>query len=176
MPCLKGRTLAETEQIQQAIAEYAAAYERLECLQHQSDLIPIGDQKTGCIGEFYAYLYLAKKHPDAKLSYGGHNQKGWDIKVRKGRRLRRVQVKTVSEYSKTRGISPVHHGWDELYVLYLGRDFKPLGFWVVRDKSIVRDGKPLKGCKCPTPDASSAGSGRIPFGENRVAELLRALA
>lgn len=163
--------MSETERIRQAIAKYAAAYERLDRLQRKSDLIPVGDQKTGCIGEFYAYLYLAAKHPAATLSFGGHSQKGWDLEVRVGGRVRRVQVKTVSGYSRTRRMTPLHRGWDELIVVYLGRDLRPQGFWIVTDTSIVPPGGVLKSCRCPTPDGQSPGSVRIPFAENRVAEL-----
>lgn len=163
--------MSETEEIRKAIAKYAAAYERLERLQHESGLIPAGDQKTGCIGEFYAYLYLAAKHPGATLSFGGHSQKGWDLEVREGRRRCRVQVKTVSAYSRTRRLSPLHRGWNELFVVYLGRDLRPQGFWIVTDTSIVPPGGVLKSSVCPKPDGRSSGSVRIPFGENRVAEL-----
>ena len=44
--------------IKKAIADYAVAYNRLEKLQRSENqeadqLIPIGDQKTGAIGEFF---------------------------------------------------------------------------------------------------------------------------
>ena len=164
-------TTSEPQRIRQAIAKYAAAYDRLERLQHESDLIPPGDQKTGCIGEFYAYQYLAGTRPKAILTWGNHSQKGWDIEVRTAGRRRRVQVKTVSAYSQTRCLSPLHRGWNELLVIFLDRALLPRGFWIVTDASIVPAAGALKGCRCPLPDGKSPGSARIPFGENRVAEL-----
>jgi len=167
--------MSEAKEIQLAIAAYAEAYARLQELQEKSKLIPKGDQKTGCIGEFYAYLYIRARFPQREVFYGGHNEKGWDIKVRLADGSKRFQVKTVSAYADARRISPIHPGWNELFLIYLDKDFKPIGFWIVAGNSIVAEGNVLKSCVCRKPGNPSTGSGIIPFSENRVAQLIEAV-
>lgn len=165
------RTL-DASRIRKAIRSYAKSYGALQVLQEQSGLIPHGDQKTGCIGEFYAYLHLRRLHPDATLTFGGPSTKGWDIRVRTRNKVFLVQIKTVSAYSETRTISPIHRGWDTLYVIYLARSFEPAGFWVIADKNIAWKTGVIKGCKCPLPGNPHSASPGIPFGKNRLAELI----
>ncbi len=45
--------------IKHAIKNYAKAYQALQYWQDNHPAIPGGDQKTGSIGEYYAYLYLS---------------------------------------------------------------------------------------------------------------------
>ena len=158
-----------------AITSYASAYDVIQGIQENSPLIPEGDQKTGCIGEFFAYLYLLDKHPDAKLVYGGHSEKGWDIEVHLPQKNYRVQIKTVSAYSKTRVISPIHYGWNKLFIIYLNRQFFPQGFWII-DDSIISKGGILKGRKCRDPQNPATGSPSLPFGENLIRELKEAIS
>jgi hypothetical protein len=154
-----------------AIRSYATAYSQLQDIQERSPLIPKGDQKTGCIGEFYGYLHLSRLHRGATLTYGNHSTKGWDVHIKSNACDFRVQIKTVSEYSETRTISPIHHGWDQLWVIYLDRSFVPRGFWVITDRTIVAENEVRKGCKCPLPCNPRSGSPSIPFGDNRIEEL-----
>ena len=163
--------MIEKCEIISAIDSYATAYAKLQDFQENSRLIPEGDQKTGCIGEFYAYLYLSKKYPDADILYGKHNEKGWVIEINNDKVRCRVQVKTVSAYSKTRVISPIHHGWNELFLIYLDRSFKPRGFWIVTDTTIVAKGEVRKGLKCRNPEKPLTGSHSLIFGENRISKL-----
>ena len=162
------------QDLQSAIAEYAQAYERLQKLQESMPSIPGGDQKTGCIGEYYAYLYLLSLHDEKLLSYGSHSEKGWDIKIAQDK-PRRIQVKTVSAFSKTRTISPIHKGWDELYIIYLSKNLKPEGFWIIKDKTIFGTKHKITSAKCRNPKKLKTGSAIIPFGENRITELRAAL-
>lgn len=162
--------------ILQSVSRYAEAYAEIQSIQEESPLIPEGDQKTGCIGELYGYLYLAHVNPDATLTYGSHSEKGWDIKYEINGRSRRIQIKTVSAFSKTRTISPIHHGWHELFIIYLDRNLAPTGFWIIADTAIVADGEVRKGCKCRDPDKVGTGSPTLPFGDNRIAELREAIA
>ena len=164
-----------SEDIIKSIGKYAQAYEELQNWQDSSALIPKGDQKTGCIGEFYAYIYLKNKYPVCEIIYGGHSEKGWDIKVKSNNFSERIQVKTVSEYSTTRVISPIHHGWNQLFIIYLDRGFKPQGFWIIDDISIAPQNKVLKNRKCMRPGNNNSGSKDIPFGQNRVAEIISAV-
>ncbi len=157
--------------IQEAIFKYAEAYDQLQELQDTTPWIPGGDQKTGCIGEYYVYTYLSTLYPEEQLSFGSHSEKGWDIEISESPR-RRIQVKTVSGYSKTRTISPIHRGWDELFILYLDRQLRPEGFWIIRDNTIFREKEVIAGAKCRKPSNPDTGSAIIPFGENLI-EILQ---
>jgi hypothetical protein len=163
------------QEIQTVIARYAQAYGDLQTMQELSRLIPIGDQKTGAIAEFYARLYLEQRYPEARIRFGGHSESGWDLEVTPdvGGALR-IQVKGVSAYSTTRRISPIKSGWDLLYLVYLGRDFLPLGFWVVEDPSIMQGGV-LAACCCPDPVSGRGGSTRLKLGTNRIEEFMAAV-
>ena len=163
------------QEIKESIRKYAEAYSELQHWQDTHHAIPGGDQKTGSIGEYYAYQYVTSSYPGATLTYGSHSQKGWDIDVVSKGVSTKIQVKTVSRYSKTRTISPIHKGWDLLYLIYLDRDLYPKGFWIIEDKSLFGDSDTLKSKKCPDPDKSSTGSKNIPFGENMVNDLVRAI-
>lgn len=156
-----------------AIKEYAKAYEKLQRLQELEPSIPEGDQKTGCIGEYYSYQYLSAIHPESELEYGSHSEKGWDIKI--AETGVKIQVKTVSTYSKTRTISPIQRGWDMLYLIYLNKALEPEGFWIIAGTEMFGSAEVLKSRKCRLPGNPKSGSASIPFGENRVAELLCAI-
>jgi hypothetical protein len=168
--------MTELQAVQSAIVRYASAYDELQRLQVGTKVIPTGDQKTGCIGEFYARLFLADRYPDGMIRFGGHSQSGWDIEVDGPDGIRRFQVKTVSAHSMTRRISRIAHGWDELLVVYLDTRLQPAGFWVITDKSIVEAGKFLRHCCSPQPGRPSGGSRAIPFGPDRIVELQKAVA
>ena len=156
--------------IEDAISEYAAAYRRLEDLQRQGGPLQIGDQKTGVIGEYYVYRYLQRKYPSASLRYGTHSEKGWDIEVSEDRKKVQFQVKTVSAYSRTRGLSPIHSGNYFLYVVSLNAEFCPDGFWLVR-LAEYGDGTVMSGVKCPRPGVCGHISRGIRFGECLLPEL-----
>ncbi|MGX9522863.1 hypothetical protein ACWX0P_29480 [Vibrio mediterranei] len=161
-------------EIKCAIKQYAEAYERLQVLQETEPSIPEGDQKTGSIGEFYSYRYLSSIFPNRKLTYGSHSEKGWDIHV-SGIDLK-VQVKTVSAYSKTRTISPLHKDWDVLHIIYVNKALQPEGFWIIEDNRFFGDKSLLSSKKCRHPtNTKQLGSKDIPFGKNRIDELLQAL-
>jgi len=162
--------------IRKAIVEYSRAYASLQQLQQSSELIPEGDQKTGCIGEFYAYLFLRSSYPTATLVWGSHSSKGWDIKVKSPRKSEKmIQVKTVSAYAKKRTMSPVHHGWDCLLLFYLDTSFVPQGFWQIKDNTIVKPGQVRRGLRCPLPDGSLQGSRVFKAGQNRITEWRKAV-
>lgn len=94
-----------------AIDRYASAYRALQELQDShTEFLTVGDQKTGVIGEFYALLFLKNRFPNASITYSENpSQTGWDIEVVVPNRPDplRVQVKTVSEYSSSRTITPI---------------------------------------------------------------------
>ena len=163
----------DNNNITAAISEYAKAYETLQHLQETVASIPGGDQKTGCIGEYYSYRYLQHLHPDSLLEYGSHSEKGWDIEIKESGL--RVQVKTVSAYSKTRTISPIHKGWDILHIIYLNKSLQPEGIWAITNSDIFGDKSVLKSKKCKLPNNPKTGSSDIPFGKNLINELAEAL-
>ncbi len=106
----------------QLIRNYAQVYSEFEQFQKDNLFVPTnGDQKTGVIGEAFIYQYLSKKSK-SNLQFGSTSEKGWDIKD--GDNIK-YQVKTVSAYSKTQRISPIHKGWDYLYLIHLTIDFIP---------------------------------------------------
>jgi hypothetical protein len=87
----------------------------------------------------------------------------------------KVQVKTVSGYSKTRSITPLFPGWDHLYLVYLGRNLMPEGFRIVTDNDIFRGRLSLTGLTMRKPSNLRSGSLSIPWDHNRVEELMRAV-
>jgi hypothetical protein len=170
--------VSEIQGIQKAIAVYAVAYAQLQWWQeYHSQLIPPGDQKTGCIGEFYVYLYLMSKYPGISVTYAPPSNKAWDIAVWLPDRVLHIQTKTFSAYSRTRRLSPVHHGWDELYVVYLSRAFQPIGFWIISDTSIVSAMTPRAGLAGPKIEETAVDQKAHPlFGKNRIDELNQLIA
>ncbi|MBF9221030.1 hypothetical protein [Hymenobacter ruricola] len=164
--------MAALEEIKQAISEYACAYQRLNELQRKhSELIPEGDQKTGAVGEFYAKLYVEALYPEATISFGGNSNKAWDIQIAQNGNLRHIQVKTSSAFSKYRKLSPIHHGWHELYILHLNTALQPDGFWVISDNALIDKGQVLRESYGPRPDQHSKKSGKLLFGPNRIDEF-----
>lgn len=162
-------------EIRRAIESYAKAYKGLECIQRpnkeerkeEEPLLPVGDQKTGAIGEFYALLYAKRRYEQAKLAE--NSQPRWDIKAE--RKL--IQVKTVSAFSTTRRISPIHPGFHELWVLFLDRTLQPTGFWRIKESALPWEEreKPLKGKKCPDPGRDGTGSEFLRLADNEVRAL-----
>lgn len=164
--------MVELNEITEAIAAYANSYRRLNELQRRSpEQIPEGDQKTGAVGEFYAKLYLQALHPQAIITFGGNSNKAWDIKITQGDEIRFIQVKTTSAFSKYRKLSPIHHGWNELYILHLDTSLQPNGFWIIDDNSLIEDGQVFKECYGPRPDQHNKKSGKLLFGTNRIFEF-----
>jgi hypothetical protein len=120
----------------EVVKKYAEAYRDFEEIQKAPDFdfVPkIGDKKTGVIGESFIFEYLKRQeHPD--IEFGGHSQKGWDIKYPFGlapNGIVLVQVKTVSAFSKTKAISDIHFAPDycELYLVSLNKDLIPDNIW-----------------------------------------------
>jgi hypothetical protein len=160
-----------TRDIIAAIRDYATAYERFQGFQDaHPDMLPIGDQKTGVIGEFYAMLFARSIYVGCAVAFAAPTA-AWDIEVSGARDLK-IQVKAVSAYSKTRIISPIFPGWDHLYLIALDRAFSPTGFWTVTTPDIFGSRSELRSQKMRDPSKPSSGSPGIPFGDNRVSDLL----
>lgn len=149
------------EEIGRAIDVYAKAYIRIEQLQQAEalkgadQLIPIGDQKTGAIGEFYAATYLRAKHPSANVVLKPPNNHQVDIDLIESGETTRVQVKTVSRHSQTRTISPIHGGYHELHLILLDEKLRVVNYWITEDVII---GQSLR---MPDPQRDKPGSAKL---------------
>ncbi|MFP3042420.1 hypothetical protein LQZ19_11445 [Treponema primitia] len=146
----------------EAVKKYAEVYKQFEDIQKDKtfDFVPkTGDQKTGLIGEAYIFEYLKRQgYPD--IEFGGPSQKGWDIRypfdLAIGREVL-VQVKTVSAYSKTRAISPIHlpsSGYWELFLVSLNGQFIPDNIW--RPTVTAYDTEVITGTRMPKNDQDFA--------------------
>jgi hypothetical protein len=156
----------------EVVKNYAEAYRQFEVIQKDKDFdfVPeTGDQKTGVIGEAFIFEYLKRQgHPD--IEFGNHSQKAWDIKYPFGlapNEVVLVQVKTVSAFSETKRISPIHLApeYCELYLVSLNEQlipdniWKPGGFNPAKKK--VQDGEEVViGTKMPQNETDSASGFR----------------
>jgi len=161
-----------------AIRDYAKAYAQMEALQRRSGaLLPVGDQKTGVIAEFYGRLYAADQYPSAQLIYGTPSEHAWDITVRRTGALdHKIQVKAVSVHSRTSRISPIHPGWQELYLMRLDADFLPVGFWVLNASAATWSESKLGASTMPRADAPGTGSAAFCGAADKLDLLLRVLS
>lgn len=150
----KDKTMDDRKkELLEAIDIFSKAYKNLEAVQLQENkknkdgkylyedrLIPIGDQKTGAIGEFYALMYLRGKNPYSIFTLcENHSHKGYDIveKDKNGIIIKGISVKTVSEFSKTRKTSEIIIEKEieiDLHIISLNKEFKPNGYWILNGK------------------------------------------
>ena len=161
-----------------AIDQYADAYGRLEELQRaRTSEIPIGDQKTGAIAEFYARIYAKHRFPTGKLEFGSASEHAWDIKViQPGMREIKVQVKAVSAHSQTSRVSPIHPGWHELWLMRLDERLRPQALWVIEATRSPWSQSPLKNRTMPKLGNANSGSAELRCGSNETTAFLAALA
>ena len=115
--------MKQFENFLEIVKLYSEIYKKFEDFQNDKEnfFIPKkGDQKTGVIGESFVFEYLNRtKQKD--LHFGSHSEKGWDIESKDYK----YQIKTVSAFSKTGILSPIHNGWDFLYLIKLNTSFLP---------------------------------------------------
>lgn len=105
-------------------------------------------------------FFAKDAYPDAQFKYGLASQQGWDILVcRSGQDDHRIQVKTVSCYSTTSRVSPIHPGWHELYLMRLNKRFLPEAFWIVNASGLSWAPKKLQHKTMPSRNgAQNTGS------------------
>ena len=158
-----------------AIRQYAEAYERLELLQRaESALLPIGDQKTGVIAEFYARIHAQAQFPTSELIFGTPSEHIWDIRVRTpGQADHLIQVKCVSAHSKTSRVSQIHPGWHELYMLRLDNKFWPVGFWTMKAADVAWSTSRLGGSTMPRRGVVASGSAVFASAIDQLEEMLK---
>jgi hypothetical protein len=176
-------TKSDHRTIESTIARFARAYRDLEDLQQQEAakspcdaLLPHkGDQKTGLIGEYWAIRYARAIFPDAEISFGRTSEKGWDLKVqRRNGENHYIQIKTASAFGSGR-LSPIcppkraptsKNGktladyWSELWLLWLGRDLRPITLWKLKPEHVRFQGNCHNTAKSirRTPDDLTTGS------------------
>ena len=126
------------KKLYEAIDGYADAYLKLwKTVQLESNHFPCGAISSGLIAEFYAKKYLEQKYPNAQIAFGGANEKSWDIKVTEQGKDILVQVKSTSDYSKSRKLSPLKKGFDQLIVITLACDFFPCQAFLFEDPKVL---------------------------------------
>lgn len=160
-----------------AIAEYAIAYARLEAIQRKrpNDL-PRGDQKTGVIAEFFARIFSRTRFPKATLEFGTTSEHAWDLRVIRSNIVPlHIQVKAVSAHADIRGISPLHPGWNELWLMRLDKSLSPEGFWCFRKNEVSWSHKTIKSSTMPRRTKPKTGSAIYREARDKLPELLRAL-
>jgi hypothetical protein len=162
----------------EAIERYAEAYAVLEKLQRQMvEHIPRGDQKTGVIAEFFARIYAGRRFSNSRLEFGSTSERAWDFKVHLSASIvTKVQVKAVSEHSETSRISPIHSGWDELWLMRLDGKLLPAGLWTIRAADVPWSTTTLKHRTMPKRGVPFSGSSDFSSAKDEFVPFAKALA
>lgn len=160
-----------------AIRQYAIAYKKLEEIQRAGAVedLPIGDQKTGVIAEFYARIYAKQAY--ARVDTGHSTQSEWDLKVSSSKtgKFEAVQVKAVSDFSQTRRVSPIHPGWDQLWLICLNARLEPYSFKIIRRQQVEWAGSTMKNRVMPGGPDNKAGSTEFQVAEDQTEAMLSAI-
>ncbi|MDP2488756.1 hypothetical protein Q8W38_05400 [Vibrio splendidus] len=113
-------------EVEKALGEYAKGYNSLWSIVNKQDSeFPSGSISPGSIAEYFAKKYLETKFPDCKVEYGKANERSWDIRVSSNNIDIRYQVKSNSLFNKSRTLSKLVKGFDQLIVISLDCDFFP---------------------------------------------------
>lgn len=157
-----------------AIRQYAIAYKKLEEIQ-RAGLLPIGDQKTGVIAEFYAQIYA--EHVYARFKTGHSSQSAWDLMVSatKTGKFDAVQVKAVSDFSQTRRVSPIHPGWDQLWLICLDERLEPYALKIIHRTQVEWADSTMKNRSMPGGLGNKAGSAEFQGAEDQTEAMLSAV-
>jgi hypothetical protein len=149
------------------VKKYAKAYNEIEKIQKDKNFeyVPIGDQKTGVIGEAFIFEYL-RRQGKTDLEFGNPAQKGWDIRYSSEQvpnEVVHVQIKTVSAFAKKQAIGPIHSGYSELYLVSLNKALIPDNMWMPKGFSLAKNimlqaRKKVTGTRMPK-NANDTGSG-----------------
>jgi hypothetical protein len=160
-----------------AIDQYAKAYGTLEQLQRtRTTEIPLGDQKTGVIAEFFARIYAKLRFPNATFEFGSTCEHAWDIKVLLPNQPEiKVQVKAVSAHSHTSRVSPIHPGWNQLWLMRLDQHLRPQALWVIEAEKVSWSQRLMKNRTMPKLGYAQSGSAELRGGVNETSRFLAAL-
>lgn len=169
--------------INELICRYARVYSDFEKLQNYEDgsILPIGDQKTGVIGEYYAKCFAETIYPTIRYANPGEP---YDLVVVKNDKIDvRIQVKCVSAHFKTRTIAPLtmlrngDDAFDELYLISLDKDFLPEGFYInsILDLKSRNQGQKTRRIGLKMKGENQIGSSFLDFSQNKVDELRKVI-
>jgi hypothetical protein len=137
----------------------------------------LGDQKTGVIAEFFARIYAKHRFPRAEFEFGSVSEHAWDIKVlQPGQQEIKVQVKAVSAHSQTSRVSPIHPGWNQLWLIRLNEHLRPEALWVIEASNVSWSNTPLKNSTMPKFGNPQSGSVKLRGGTNETSGFLAAIA
>jgi len=120
---------------------------------------------------------------------GNPSEHGWDLKLaeKKTEKIHQlIQVKTVSAFSTTRRMSPLHNPeirpanapenwnpWSALWLIFLDKKLRPTGFWRMNASEVEFNGKSsLRQCTMREPNKKTGGSNCFKWPENEI-ELYR---
>ncbi|GAB3535728.1 MULTISPECIES: hypothetical protein [Vibrionaceae] len=142
------------DKIYSAIDDYANSYLKLwRIVQEENAHFPTCSISSGSIAEFYAKKYLEEKYPNSHISFGASNEKAWDIKViTESEEVVLFQVKSTSDYSKSRKLSPLTKGFDQLIVITLACDFFPCQAFLFTDPKVLFKNGSMPSLTVPNPD------------------------
>lgn len=139
--------------------------------------MPVGDQKTGVIAEFYSRIHAKVRFPGSELIFGTPSEHAWDIRIRTaGQPDHLIQVKSVSAHSQTSRVSQIHPGWHELYLLRLDDRFWPVGFWTLKAENASWSATRLGGSTMPKRGVSRSGSAVFHSAVDELEYMLQAIA
>jgi len=174
------------KEITSLIKKYAEVYILFEEFQKKDiGLLPGGDQKTGVIGEYYAKCFVDKSYKvKAKYAESG---KSFDLEYTKNNKTVKIQVKAVSEHSKSRVIAPLslfdrngNPAFDQLFLIYLNKKFQPVSFYINSYGDIIKKagkGKlKIQGSKMKVSDNTTQGSAIYDLSKNLVDKLKDAIS
>ena len=156
-----------------AIAQYAVAYKRLEDIQRSlPEVLPRGDQKTGVIAEFFGRMYAKARFLNCKLEYGSTSEHAWDIKItQEDNAILKIQIKAVSAHSEKGRISPIHAGWDELWLMRLNLELLPEAFWTYEASQSPWSSQTMRSRTMPRRGVTGTGSVELRGGKDEFPAL-----
>lgn len=169
--------------IKKLIQKYSEVYREFEEIQ-KTFFLASGDQKTGVIGEYYARCYAQNLPNVVSVDYANAGS-SYDLicKSTDNPGEFKIQVKCVSEHSKTKTIAPINlknDAFDELYLIYLDKEFKPSGFYINSYQEIKGKFEPknpnkfrITGAKMSTGPIKK--SAYLDFSNNLVNQLQKSL-
>ncbi len=165
--------------IRNLIRDYSKIYQEFEDLQAKK-LLAKGDQKTGVIGEYYAKCYLHSLPDLVSVDYANPGALH-DLYCKLTDNLGefKVQVKCISSHSSTKTIAPINlapGAFDQLYLISLDEEFKPISFFINSYDEIVEKAKgkqKLFGVKLT--NQLRSGNLYLNLSENRINDLKKAL-
>lgn len=148
-------------EIDRVVIEYARAYSELwKQVQLNQSEFPGAVISCGTVGEYYSRIYLRHRFPESAIRFGAPNERGWDIEVSASSESRiRFQVKVISTCRKTRVISALVTGFDQLIILCLDGMLFPIKAFLFEDSTVFRSPTRIRTLTVPDSTKARSGSG-----------------